>query len=221
MGMAESYGVPVELLVAAHGRRLMIERGDVGYTEIDSRSEEYLALSEDREEDAVGGFVPQFQNHVIDSPEEISKWFDFVGAVSRLREVRALAGFSRIEPYPVSGEHIAQAITDGHVAPLSKTHKNWLPAAEIRGEGVFLRFRTDAIDDWISANPGVSERADALHAQAERLADERGYKIQYRVTPRLLLVHSFAQDKLFGIHVTPLPEPPQLRRGRPRARFTT
>ena len=29
------------------------------------------------------------------------------------------------------------------------------------------------------------------------------------------------QDKLFGIHVTPLPEPPQLRRGRPRTRFTT
>lgn len=191
-GMAETYGLPVGVLIAAHARRLMIERGDVGYTEIDSRSEEYLALGEDRDDEAVGGFVPQFQNYVIEPPVEISDWFDLIGAVSRLREVRALAGFSRIEPYPVSGDRIAEAIRDGHVAPLSKTPRNWLPAAEIRGEGIFLRFRADAVDEWIAANPAVSARANALHAQAERLADERGYKIEYRVTPRLLLIHSFA-----------------------------
>jgi hypothetical protein len=191
-GMAETFGVPAEALAAAHGRRLMIERGDTGYTEMDSRSEEYLALCEDRNDAAVGGFVPQFQNHVIDAPDEISAWFDLVGAVSRLREVRALAGFSRIEPYPVSGDRISQAITDGHVAPLSKTAKNWLPAAEIRGEGVFLRFRTEAIDAWVAANPAVSVRAGELHTQAARLADERGYTLQYSITPRLLLVHSFA-----------------------------
>jgi len=191
-GMASTYGVPVETLVAAHARRLMIERGDVGYSDLDSRSEEYLALGEDRDDDAVVGFIPQFQNHVIDAPQAISEWFDLVGAVSRLREVRALAGFSRIEPYPVSGDRIAQAIRDGHVAPLSKFPRNWLPAAEIRGEGVFLRFRTDAIDAWIDKNPEASYRAGVLHALAEKLADERGYKLQHAVTPRLLLVHSFA-----------------------------
>ena len=191
-GMADTYGVAVELLVAAHGRRMMIERGDAGYTEIDSRSEEYLALGEDRDDPAVGGFLPQFQNHVIDPPEEISAWFDLVGAVSRLREVRALAGFSRIEPYPVSGDRIAQAIKDGHIAPLSKTPKNWLPAAEIRGEGVFLRFRTEAVDAWVENNPAVAERAAALNDHAARLADERGYALEYQISPRLLLVHSFA-----------------------------
>jgi hypothetical protein len=191
-GIAATHGIPVESLIAAHEQRLMIERGDAGYTDAMCRSEEYLALSSTRDDDAIGGFLPQFRNHVIDMPGELSQWFDMVGAVSRLREVRALAGFSRIEPYPVSGDRVADAIREGHIAPLSKRPHNWLPAAEIRGEGVFLRFRTEAVEDWIRSNPGVSERAAILDRHADELAAKRGYRREYRITPRLLLVHSFA-----------------------------
>ncbi len=191
-GIAQSHDVPVESLIAAHQQRLIIENGEGVYTEAMSRSEEYLALSSSRDDAPVGGVVPQFRNFIIDLPETLLPWFDLVGAVSRLREIRALAGFSRVEPYPVSADKVADAIRDGYVAPLSKTPKNWLPAAEIRGEGIFIRFRTDAIDQWILNNPKTSERADVLDRHAEELAQKRGYKREYKITPRLLLVHSFA-----------------------------
>lgn len=191
-GIAEIHGVPVESLVSAYRQRMKIEQQVGHYTDAMSREDEYLALSTTRNDDPVGGFMPQFLNHTFDAPNALAPWFDIVGAVSRLREVRALGGFARIEPYPISAERVAEAIGTGDVAPLSKTSLGWLPAAEIRGEGIFLRFRDDAVDDWIAANPAVAERAAVLDTHSAKVAADRGYEREYRITPRLLLVHSFA-----------------------------
>jgi hypothetical protein len=191
-GIADRYGVSAESLVAAFDQRLMIERGTAGYSETASRAEEYLALGSSRDDPPVAGHIGEFQNEVADAPRELAAWFDLVGAVSRLREVRAMAGFTRIEPYPGGVDRIADAIAKGEVAPLSKTPRQWLPAAEIRGEGIFLRFRTGRIDKWIADNPELGLRAARLDAIAARIAAERGYRRQYPITPRLLLVHAFA-----------------------------
>ena len=75
---------------------------------------------------------------------------------------------------------------------ISKTPRTWLPAAEIRGEGLFNRFRSEAVDAWIESSPGLAGRIVVLEAISERMAAERGYTRDYRITPRLLLVHSFA-----------------------------
>ncbi len=191
-GVAHVNGVPVESLVAAFERRRAIEGGLVVRTDAGSRAEEYLALSDSRQDQTVAGYVPQFLNKVDAPPAALASWFDLIGAVSRLREVRAMAGFSRIEPYTTGAERVADAIQSGHVAPLSKTPRSWLPAAEIRGEGIFLRFRTDAIDKWISDNPVLQERAATLEDRAAGMAADRGFQRDYCITPRLLLVHSFA-----------------------------
>lgn len=191
-GAAETYGLDVEDLLRAYEQRQMIENGDAGYSDAMSRAEEYLALSNTREDQPVGGFMPQFRNTVISLPVTLRPWFEIIGAASRLREVRALAGFSRIEPYPVSAEKISEAVAEGHIAPLSRNAKNWLPAAEIRGEGIFLRFSADCIDEWVRDNPAVMRRAEALDRQSAALAEKRGYQRDYRITPRLLLVHSFS-----------------------------
>ena len=191
-GIAEVNGVPVESLIATYERRAAVETGSLLRTDSGSRAEEYLALSETREDDTVAGIVPQFLNRVSPPPPELSSWFDLIGAVSRLREVRAMAGFSRIEPFTIGAERIADAIRDGHVAAISKSPRDWLPAAEIRGEGIFLRFRTEAIEDWVKGNPGVVQRAAILNARADQMAVDRGNLRDYLITPRLLLIHSFA-----------------------------
>ena len=129
--LANTYDIPLDALMAAYREKQKIEGTHGEFTDAGSRAEEYAALSNDRDDPIVGGIAPQFCNAVSDPPDAIAPWFDLVGAVSRLREVRALAGFSRIEPFPVSGERIAKAIQDGQVSPLSKTARNWLPAAEI------------------------------------------------------------------------------------------
>lgn len=199
--LANAYGIPLDALMAAFREKQKIEGTHGEFTDAGSRAEEYAALSNDRDDPIVGGVVPQFCNAVSEPPDAIAKWFTLVGAVSRLREVRALAGFSRIEPYPVSGERIATAIQDGFVSPLSKTPRNWLPAAEIRGEGLYLQFRTEAIDAWIEAHPGIKKRVDVLERRSAAVAVDRGYLRDYRITPRLLLVHSFAHALIRTISI--------------------
>ena len=190
--IAQNYDLSVASLKTAWTQKKDIDARMGEYTEAMSRSEEYDALCTNTEEDTLAGMVPQFCNEVSDPPDELSPWFDRVGAVTRLREVRALTAFSRIQPYPVSGENVSAAIMDGSVSPLSKARRNWLPAMELRGEGIFLRFREEAIEAWISANPGVVARATALDERAGDVALSRGYTREYSITPRLLLIHSFA-----------------------------
>lgn len=199
--LANAYGIPLDALMAAYREKQKIEGMQGEFTDAGSRAEEYAALSNDRDDPVVGGIVPQFSNEVSAPPDAIAPWFDLVGAVSRLREVRALAGFSRIEPYPVSGERIAKAIQDGLVSPLSKAPRNWLPAAEIRGEGLFLRFRSDAIEAWVAANPALGKRVRVLEGRSAAVAQERGHPRDYRITARLLLVHSFAHALIRTISI--------------------
>jgi hypothetical protein len=190
--VAAQYAVPYEALLAAYKERKRVSSPSETVTEGNSRAEEYAALSVDRDDEDMGGFKPQFCNAVGDPPNVLRPWFDLVGAVSRLREVRAVAGFSRIEPYPVSAERIDAAILEGQVSRLSKSPRNWLPASELRGEGIFLRFDGEALDQWIVDNPAVTERAAALERVAASIAVQRGYVRDYEITPRLLLVHTFS-----------------------------
>jgi hypothetical protein len=200
-GQAERYGIDASLLMAAWREKRAIESGAADLSEQSMRGEEYSALSVDRDDPVIGHIVPHFQKEVLERSEYLSPWFDLIGAVHRLREVRALAAFSRIDPYPVSPERLKDALADGKVAPLSKSPKPWLPAAEIRGEGIFLRFRDEAITSWIEDNPRLRERARVLDERSAQVALERGYEREYAITPRLLLVHSFSHALIRQISI--------------------
>ena len=78
--------------------------------------------------------------------------------VHRLREVLALGGFTRLEaPMPdIDGEYR----DDVKRAEIS-IDPQWFPAVENRGEGVLLRFSTDAIRSW-AARPAVARRINDL-----------------------------------------------------------
>jgi hypothetical protein len=193
-GFADDRGFQRSELRAAYEASQTMQSGDGKYTDAVSRAEEYRALCITTQDEAHPGYIPHFQNTTCKVSGPISRWFDLIGAISRLREVRALAGFSRIEPYPVAGEKIRDALSQGLISPLSSNASSidWLPAAEIRGEGVFLKFRTDAIDKWIADNPAVLDRASALDGISAAIAAKRSYSREYVISPRLLLVHSFA-----------------------------
>ena len=200
-GLAPQLGVSPEQLLSAYREFRKIQTGSKSLTERQARVEEYEALSENRDDPVVSGVVPEFRNRVMEPPGLLAQWFDLVGAASRLREVRVLAGFSRIEPYPVAAERVSRAIRGGMVSPLSKSPRNWLPAAEIRGEGVFFRFRTDAVDAWIDSNPELVRRVEHLEARSKGIAEQRGFVRDYTITPRLLVVHSFAHAVIRQISV--------------------
>ena len=56
----------------------------------------------------------------------------------KLREVRALTGFTRIESPGFGGDW---ELDDIETAPLARSGPWWAPAVEVRGEGIFLQFR--------------------------------------------------------------------------------
>jgi hypothetical protein len=78
----------------------------------------------------------------------------------KLREVRAQIGFTRLEPAmpDLEGEFNLEVQS----APLTLT-QDWLPATEIRGEGIFLQLDERAVWEW-EQRPEVLARERALHA---------------------------------------------------------
>lgn len=80
--------------------------------------------------------------------------------VHRLREVLALAGFTRLEPVMpnVDGEYDS----DVQRADIA-LEPSWFPAVENRGEGILVQLRTAAVVDWLRRDQ-VKERVDQLVA---------------------------------------------------------
>ncbi|GGZ46646.1 DrmB family protein [Streptomyces rochei] len=68
--------------------------------------------------------------------------FGSVRQVQRLREVRAQIGFTRLDAPDPDNPEIARPVR------LWRSSQNWVPASEVRGEGIFLRVREDLINPW-------------------------------------------------------------------------
>ncbi|POX44526.1 DUF1998 domain-containing protein [Streptomyces sp. Ru72] len=113
--------------------------------------------------------------------------------VKRLREVRALSSFSR-------GAAPSPADSDRRRAPLTLSPAvNWLPAIEVKGEGVFLRLDQQRLGEWENESAVVarSERIRrnhlALLADRARSAGTDPQAAQDSpVSPRFLLLHTLA-----------------------------
>jgi hypothetical protein len=122
-------------------------------------------------------------------PPALDAYFDRLVRVVRLREVRALRSFTRI--VPPSGELEADSPS---LAPLSSgAPKNWLPAIEVRGEGIFLRFKSSSLDQWEKDHPEQADRAKRVDEAYTSTWQQRHQNPPPRaITSRFLLVHSFA-----------------------------
>lgn len=122
--------------------------------------EALLAASEGFGEDVP--IDPNF--HVRRLPDRIwrhtqrSEGIEGVFQLHRLREVLALAGFTRFEA--VTPDIDGDYETDVERAALAEEPR-WFPAVENRGEGIFLQLRASAIKSW-RERPGVEARLDNL-----------------------------------------------------------
>lgn len=122
-------------------------------------------------------------------PERISDslkpFIDTVVRVARLREVRVLKGFTRINP-PTDPE-------SGDVAPIALSEREWLPAIEVRGEGIFIQLNMSELRQWETRTEVVARCTAAERSWTEEWnLRNPGKPKPYAATPRLLLVHTFA-----------------------------
>lgn len=107
--------------------------------------------------------------------------------VKKLREVRALKAFTRLAQ--------PDAATEPKEMPLSDTPLRWLPAMEVRGEGVFLRLDEDRLGTWEKA-PAVAARIERMRTAHQRMLDQRAddpsRSVPSPATPRMVLLHTLA-----------------------------
>ncbi|MFD5388989.1 DrmB family protein [Streptomyces sp. NPDC127074] len=128
-----------------------------------------------------------------DDPESLRELDAGISAVvvaDRVREVRALEGFSRYEPSSGDGEE-----GEGGRVVSVNTHAraSWLPAVETYGEGIFIAVDEERVSVWeqhplvrdwtrrIEGNLGASFKADRL----------RG-KTGPELLPRFVMLHTLA-----------------------------
>ena len=95
-----------------------------------------------------------FRTKSTDIPEMFEDYIDEIKIVSRLREVKVLRGFRRILPtYETEVEKRSeQGLLNREFAPLSKQPLKWLPAIQMYGEGIFIKFNEEAISAWEKKN---------------------------------------------------------------------
>ncbi|MFB7456604.1 DrmB family protein [Streptomyces sp. NPDC056188] len=107
--------------------------------------------------------------------------------VKKLREVRALKAFTRLAD--------PESTTDAKEMPLSGSPMRWLPAMEVRGEGVFLRLDEDRLGPWEKAT-AVAARTERMRTAHQRVLEERAgdpsLVVPSPATPRMVLLHTLA-----------------------------
>jgi hypothetical protein len=166
-----------DLVEAVRERKRRQEEGGGPSDDSSIRRDEYRALGIGKREEPRS----QFAAHAATPTPTLASFFSRVMLVTRLREVRALHGFSRIVPAAGSTE----------LAPLFHSDPGWRPAIEVRGEGLFLGLDADRLSAWESRTE-VARRVEPLDGRYETRARRWGIEPDRRITPRLVLIHTLA-----------------------------
>lgn len=97
--------------------------------------DEYSALTYREERDE------EFSSQFVEPPRGFEDYIEKVVAIDSLTEVVAFLGFTRVSPW-------TGRLNDEKLSPITSKKKNWLPAAKMRGEGIFIQFRTELVEEW-------------------------------------------------------------------------
>ncbi|MEU6809793.1 DUF1998 domain-containing protein [Streptomyces sp. NPDC046831] len=130
---------------------------------------------------ALRGTTLGLTGETVDPWNSLAQRFGRVVLADRLREVRALSGFTRVSP-------------DATVVPADTSRRlKWLPAVEVFGEGVFLTLNRDRLTAW-EEDSDVLRRVGGMRAdldrsfQKDRLETLTGPEL----APRFVLLHTLA-----------------------------
>lgn len=130
-----------------------------------------------------------FKLKAVDPPDDFSEFFEKVVLVEKLREVRALIGFTRIES-PRDFDSPLEVPPERRMR-LSRKDPTWIPASETRGEGIFFQFSESAVEAWVKKNKSHDDEFFEGHKKwraSKKLPNpESGYP-----GLRYILLHTFA-----------------------------
>ncbi len=111
-------------------------------------------------------------------PVKYSGLISRICAVPRLTEAVVMLGFTRLHSW--NGDYRSSAL-----APIfSQTEREWLPAVELQGEGIFIELKEEKVQKWEEENKGVYEEM-LKAAENSRFREENA-------SPRYVLLHTLA-----------------------------
>jgi hypothetical protein len=98
-------------------------------------------------------------------PRGFERWIERVVLVEKHLEARALVGFTRIES---TGDIFdLDQLPQERRGPLARHPPRWVPGVRMRGEGIFVQFREEAVAAW--------ERGDRVQARETQLRRALGH----------------------------------------------
>ncbi len=177
-----------EVWTAVEAYRQAQESGDDGEDgPLDLRTPEWEMLTQP----AQAPKTEDFQLREVAVPAAFQPVIAQVVLAERLREVQALVGFTRIDAPSELGE--PGAVDEERFARLSRQHPAWVPASEVRGEGIFIRLNEARLEAWL-AQKAVQERSGAFLESHRRWCKARGIEEpdHYFPTLRYVLLHTLS-----------------------------
>jgi len=131
---------------------------------------------------------PHFMGRKVDVPDIYRDSFESILLLERLREVNALIGYTRVEAPDEFVEEDERPTMSG----LSRNGPYWVPAFEVHGEGIFIRFKEQAVRQW-ELRETVKFRNTMLEA------GHKGWRNSRKLDPevgypgiRFAMLHTFA-----------------------------
>jgi len=124
-------------------------------------------------------------------PEGLGEQIEQVVLGERLREVQAFVGFTRVES--AADWAFNEQIEDNRRAPISRKASTWVPAAEVRGEGIFIQFCEGVLSQWERSMPVMLRGSDFREAHS-KFRSARHLEDTDASFPgmRYVLLHSFS-----------------------------
>ncbi|MEU8799529.1 DUF1998 domain-containing protein [Spirillospora sp. NPDC048819] len=104
-------------------------------------------------------------------PDELTGIYADVVQAERLREVRALIGFTRLDAPDPEDPNLVKLV------PLARSKPTWVPASEVRGEGIFLKVSEDLLQEWEER----VEKSEAMGLHREAYARHRRNRYSDRI----------------------------------------
>jgi hypothetical protein len=123
-------------------------------------------------------------------PSPLAGILSDVVQVERLREVRALIGFTRLDAPDPEDPDLVKRVA------LSRSEPDWVPASEVRGEGIFLQVPDDLLAEW----EGRIEDTAVLQAHREAYAAFRRNRYSGRLAVQFDAMRHWPGVRYLALH---------------------
>lgn len=131
---------------------------------------------------------PHFLSKVVAVPKGFGNKVSSVLLLERLREVNALLGFTRVE----APEESSSPEDQPPMADLCKGKPVWVPANQVHGEGIFIRFDEQTIQEWLQLE-------SVKKIDSKLFNGHRGWRLSRKLNPeegypgaRYVMLHTMA-----------------------------